>query len=73
VGTFAGGALFAGAAAPAMAGQKHPHLRAALGELRDAKKELKQADHDFQGHRAAAIKAIDEAIKQIEICINLKK
>ncbi len=46
--------------------ERHPRLHAALKELREARKELKDADHDFGGHREKAIESIDHSIKQIE-------
>jgi hypothetical protein len=46
--------------------ERHPRMRAALHELREARKELKEADHDFGGHREEAVKATDHAIEQIE-------
>jgi hypothetical protein len=46
--------------------ERHPHIRKALVELKEARKELKEADHDFSGHRVEAIKAIDVAIKQLD-------
>jgi hypothetical protein len=47
-------------------GEHHPHIRAALKELREAKAELETAAHDFGGHRADAIKAVEHAIRQLE-------
>ena len=44
---------------------KHPHIRAAIRELEGAKKELKEAAHDFGGHREDALKATDNAIEQL--------
>ena len=44
---------------------RHPHLRAVLNELRDAKVELEHERHDWGGHRDAAIRAIEEARHQI--------
>ena len=46
--------------------ERHPHIHAAVRELREAKRELEKADHDFGGHRVEAIKAIDHAIVQLE-------
>jgi hypothetical protein len=46
--------------------ERHPRIRAAIRELREAKKELEKADHDFGGHRVEAIKAVDVAIEQLE-------
>ncbi len=44
----------------------HPHLHHALRELREARTELKEAKHDFGGHREKALKATDAAIEQID-------
>lgn len=44
-----------------------------LHELREARKELKGADHDFNGRRAEAIKAIDHAIEQLEKALKTDK
>jgi hypothetical protein len=37
--------------------------------LRNSKHHLEQAAHDFGGHRVEAIRAIEEAIHQLEICM----
>ena len=47
----------------------HYHLHHALWELRDARKELKEAAHDFGGHRVKALAAVDAAIKQLDIAL----
>jgi len=44
----------------------HPRLRAALEDLRDARRELKEADTDFQGNRKEALKKIDAAIDHLQ-------
>jgi hypothetical protein len=49
--------------------QRHPEIRAALDALHNAKEHLNHAAHDFHGHRAEAIRAIDEAQHQLEICL----
>ncbi len=46
----------------------HPRLTHAVEALRDARAYLQAAPHDFAGHRVDAIRATDEAIKQIELC-----
>ncbi len=51
----------------------HPHLRQSLAEMRDAQKALKAASHNFGGHRAKAIEALDVAIKQVQKCIQFAK
>ena len=62
---FAGLTLLGLGAARASA-EEHPRLHAALYELRQARTELADAKHDFGGHRAKAVDALDEAIAQIE-------
>lgn len=49
--------------------ERHPHIRAAIHELREAARELKEAAHDFGGHREEALKATDNAIEQLKICL----
>jgi hypothetical protein len=49
--------------------ERHPHIRAAIRELRESKKDLLRADHDFGGHRVDAIKAVDVAIIQLETAL----
>ena len=50
----------------AQAAPKHPRMHAALHELKESRIELKEAAHDFGGHREKALKDVDHAIKQIE-------
>jgi hypothetical protein len=59
------------AAAPAPA--PHPEIRAAMNALDRAKEHLQAAAHDFGGHRVDAIKAIDAAHHQLEICMQYDK
>ena len=49
--------------------ERHPEIRAALDALRNAKAHLEHAAHDFHGHRIDAIRAIDEAERQLRICM----
>jgi hypothetical protein len=53
--------------------EPHPHIHAAIHELKEAKKELQTAAHDFGGHRAAAVKACDEAVTQLETALKFDK
>jgi hypothetical protein len=53
--------------------EQHPHIRAALKELRDARHELETAAHDFGGHRKEAIEAVDHAIKQLQQALEYDK
>lgn len=47
--------------------EEQPHMEAALKSLKEAREHLQQAEADKGGHRAAAIKATDEAIKHTEM------
>lgn len=58
------------AATPA---EPHPQIREALGALRRAKEHMEHAAHDFGGHRVEALRATDEAIKQLEECLKFDK
>ena len=51
---------------------EYPHMHHALHELREARTELKEADHDFGGHREKALKDVEEAIKQIDKALKAK-
>jgi hypothetical protein len=57
------------AAAQPAAPEEHLQIREAIGALRRAKEHLEHARHDFGGHRAEAIRATEEAIHQLEICL----
>ncbi|HLJ29302.1 MAG TPA: hypothetical protein VKY85_21525 [Candidatus Angelobacter sp.] len=59
-------------AAPAAA-EPHPHIRAAIRELREARHELETAAHDFGGHKKEAIEAVDNAIKQLQEALKYDK
>lgn len=54
-------------------GEQHPHIRAALRELREARRELETAAHDFGGHRKEALEAVDNAIKQLQEALQYDK
>jgi hypothetical protein len=59
----------ANSAAGAGEPEKHPQIHDAIASLRNAKAHLEHASHDFGGHRVEAIRATDEAIRQLEICL----
>jgi hypothetical protein len=50
-------------------GKSYPRLHQALHELREARRELKDAGDRFGGHRVKALKATDAAIGEIEECL----
>lgn len=61
------------AAAAAPAPEPHPEIREAIASLRRAREHLNHAAHDFGGHRVEAIKATDEAIRQLQLCLEFDK
>lgn len=48
---------------------RHPHIAAAVEELRGANEELRTAAHDFCGHRVEAMRAIDAATRQLRLAL----
>ena len=73
IGSTVSGAIAQAFAAEASPAERHPHIRAALHELREARGELKTAAHDFGGHRVEALEATDKAIRQLEECLKYDK
>jgi hypothetical protein len=61
------------AATPAMAKERHPKIRQAIRALDAAKADLNAAAHDFGGHRVDALAAIDNAQKQLNLCLQYDK
>jgi hypothetical protein len=59
--------------AAAAAAQRHHHIHDAIDALRAARTDLTEAPHDFGGHRAEAVRAIDESIHQLQICLQYDK
>jgi hypothetical protein len=53
-------------AGPAQAEERHPHIRDAIKALREARTELREGARIFGGHRETALRAVDEAIAQLE-------
>ena len=52
--------------------RRHPNLHAALYELGQARIELRDSPHDFRGHRAKAIAALDDAIGTLRLILVIK-
>jgi hypothetical protein len=48
---------------------EHPHIRAAVDELREARNELQHAAHDFCGHRAEALRDTQAALNQLQAAL----
>ena len=53
--------------------ERHPNIRAAINALEKAKVDLERAAHDFGGHRAEALKAVDYALKQLREALEYDK
>ena len=56
-------------AAPARthAREKHPAIHAAIRSLEKAQAELKAAAHDYGGHKAEAMRSVEEALKHLRL------
>ena len=52
--------------------EMHPRIAAAIAALRDARAYMAAAPHDFGGHKAEAIRASDEAIRQLEFALRYR-
>jgi hypothetical protein len=50
----------------------HPRIAAAIAALRDARDYLQKAPHDFGGHRVEAIRASDDAIRQLNLALGYR-
>ena len=47
----------------------HPRIARAIEALRDARAYMQEAPHDFGGHKAEAIRATDDAIRQLNFAL----
>ena len=47
----------------------HPRIAKAIEALREAKAYMQAAPHDFGGHRVDAIRATEDAIKQLDLAL----
>ncbi len=50
----------------------HPRIARAIEALRDAREYMEHAPHDFGGHKADAIRATDEAIRQLNFALGYR-
>jgi hypothetical protein len=62
-------------AGPGMAEEKamHPRIVKAIDALEDAVAYMKEAPHDFGGHRAKAIEDSEKAIKQLKLALKYRE
>lgn len=59
----------AGVFAMGYATAAQPHMQAALGALNAAKNELQSAEHNKGGHRANALRLVEQAMQQVQMGI----
>ena len=50
--------------------ERHAHMRVAIRELRETRRDLEAARHDFCGHKREAIHQVDEAIRQLQLALD---
>jgi hypothetical protein len=46
-----------------------PNIANAVGPLQAAQRDLADAKHDYGGHRADALAAVNEALRQLGLCL----
>lgn len=63
-------AIWSGSQSKVRAEERQPHMEAALQHLREAKEELRAAEHDKGGHRSNAVKLVDQAIAEVDAGIH---
>jgi hypothetical protein len=51
----------------------HPRIARAIEALRDARAYLAEAPHDFGGHKANAIRATDNAIRELNLALQYRE
>ena len=49
--------------------ERHPRIRVAIEALRDAEAYMKNAPHDFCGHKAAAMRDDAAALRQLQLAL----
>ncbi len=52
---------------------RHPRIAAAIEALRDARAYMSEASHDFGGHRVKAVRACDEAIRELQSALEFRE
>jgi hypothetical protein len=54
-------------ASPEPPQERHPRIHKAMESLRDAQEYMKNAAHDFCGHKVAAMRATENALTQLRL------
>ena len=50
----------------------HPRIVKAIEALRDARAYMMEAPHDFGGHKAEALRATDNALRQLNLALQYR-
>ena len=50
----------------------HPRIASAIAALKDARAYMAEAPHDFGGHKDGAIRACDNAIRQLQLALEYR-
>jgi len=50
----------------------HPRIAKAIEALREARAYMEAAPHDFGGHKAKAIRASDDAIRELNLALQYR-
>jgi hypothetical protein len=50
--------------------ERHAHIHGAIRELRETRRDLETASHDFCGHKREAIHRVDEAIRELQAALD---
>ncbi len=54
---------------PAHHAEHHPEIHKAMRKLRGARQELEKAAHDYAGHKAKAMEAINQALEELRAAL----
>ncbi len=52
--------------------EMHPRIARAIHQLEDAMEYMRAAPHDFGGHKADAMRASEEAIRQLRLALGYR-
>ena len=50
----------------------HPRIAAAIETLKDSRAYIQAAPHDFGGHKQNAVRAINDAIRELELALRYR-
>lgn len=73
LGSAASGLTQAQTAPPKRDPERHPHIRAAMRDLRQAGNLLQHAAHDYDGHRVKALEHVKQAEGELQAALEWAK